>query len=119
MNCRTALGIIFGVVFGFVTILPSARLDEADQAPRITLSQPIQTRRQVLPTATYWLVLVSQLAIAVFLLITVPFWGLGGVLWRSRRDSKQIMRRPGPLISRRPLVRMKVTHGNDALTGIL
>ena len=52
--------------------------------------------------------------IAVLLLVTVPFWGLGAVLWRSRGDAKQILPRSGPLIARRPLVRMTVIHENES-----
>jgi Protein of unknown function (DUF2911) len=60
MNTRKTLGIILGIAAISVTILPVARADEADQATRITVSQPIQIPGKVLPAGTYWFVLLDH-----------------------------------------------------------
>jgi len=60
MNTRKTLGVILGIAAISVTILPVARADEADQATRITVSQPIQIPGKVLPAGTYWFVLLDH-----------------------------------------------------------
>jgi hypothetical protein len=60
MNTRKTLGIILGIAAISATILPVARADEADQATRITISQPIQIPGKVLPAGTYWFVLLGH-----------------------------------------------------------
>jgi hypothetical protein len=60
MNRRKTFVVILGVVSAFLTILPISRADEADQATRITLNQPVQIPGQVLSAGTYWFVLLDQ-----------------------------------------------------------
>ena len=45
------------LLFAFLFALPSARADEANQATKVTFSQPVQIPGRVLPAGTYWFIL--------------------------------------------------------------
>ena len=49
------------LVLGFLTALPAARADEANQATKVTFSQPVQIPGRVLPAGTYWFILPDKL----------------------------------------------------------
>jgi hypothetical protein len=52
---KSLIAVMF--LLGFVTVLPSARADEANQATEVTFSQPVQIPGRVLPAGTYWFIL--------------------------------------------------------------
>jgi Protein of unknown function (DUF2911) len=45
------------LLLAFLIMLPAARADEANQATRVTFSQPVQIPGRVLPAGTYWFIL--------------------------------------------------------------
>jgi Protein of unknown function (DUF2911) len=44
-------------LLAFLLVLPAARADEANQATKVTFSQPVQIPGRVLPAGTYWFLL--------------------------------------------------------------
>lgn len=50
------------LLFAFLMALPAARADEANQATRVTFSQPVQIPGRVLAAGTYWFILPDNAA---------------------------------------------------------
>jgi hypothetical protein len=54
MHIRNMLS-IFGLVLAISILLPGLRADEANQATKVTFSQPVQIPGKTLPAGSYWI----------------------------------------------------------------